>query len=72
MRNSASCVSMIVLQMISPNNNTVINLSELNQTIADQRGVTVADLALSDAQGNRPEPITEAIAPEPCGDLLTL
>lgn len=49
---------------MTPNNNTVINLSELNQTIADQRGVTVADLALSDAQGNRPEPITEAIAPE--------
>ena len=45
---------------MTPNGNTVINLSELNQTIAQQRGVTVADLALADAEGNRPQVITES------------
>ena len=45
---------------MTPNSNTVINLSELNQTIAQQKGVTVADLALADAQGNRPQVITES------------
>ena len=48
---------------MTPNSNTVINLSELNQTIAQQKGVTVADLALADAQGNRPTPITESSDP---------
>jgi hypothetical protein len=49
---------------MTPNNNTTINLAELNQVIAQQKGVTVADLALADAQGNRPEPVTESAAPE--------
>jgi len=48
---------------MTPNNNTTINLAELNQVIAEQKGVTVADLALADAKGNRPAPITEASDP---------
>lgn len=51
-----------------PNRNTSILLSELNQLIADQRGVTVADLAgvESDAQTTpeavtTEEPVTEAV-----------
>jgi len=35
-----------------PNRNTTIMLNELNEVIAQQRGVTVADLALKDGQGN--------------------
>ena len=48
---------------MTPNNNTTINLAELNAIIADQKGVTVGDLALADADGNRPEAITEATDP---------
>lgn len=48
---------------MTPNNNSVINLAELNQTIAEQRGVTVADLALADESGNRPEPVTVSTDP---------
>ena len=35
-----------------PNRNTTIMLNELNEVIAQQRGVTVADLALKDSKGN--------------------
>ncbi len=45
---------------MTPNNNTSVNLAELNSIIAEQKGVTVADLALTDEQGNRPETITES------------
>ena len=45
---------------MTPNNNTSISLAELNQVIAEQKGVTVADLALADDSGNRPEVVTEA------------
>ena len=48
---------------MTPNNNTTINLAELNQTIADQKGVTIADLALADADGSRPETVTESTDP---------
>ena len=33
---------------MTPNSNTVIKLSELNEVIAEQKGVTVADLAVQD------------------------
>lgn len=36
---------------LTPNSATVIKLSELNQTVADQKGVTIADLALKGADG---------------------
>lgn len=36
---------------LTPNNATVLKLSELNQTVAEQKGVTVADLALKGPDG---------------------
>ena len=48
---------------MTPNNNTSVNLSELNQVIAQQKGVTIADLALSDAQGNKVPSTTETTDP---------
>ena len=47
---------------MTPNNNTSINLAELNEVIAQQKGVTVADLALSDADGNNVQPTETAPA----------
>ena len=35
-----------------PNSSTTVNLSELNRNIADQKGVSVADLALKGPDGN--------------------
>lgn len=43
-----------------PNRNTTILLSELNEAIAQQRGVTVADLA--DANSTKTEPQAEVVA----------
>jgi len=43
---------------MTPNGNTTINLAELNKLIADQRGVTVGDLAM------RSNPSEAAPAPE--------
>jgi hypothetical protein len=37
---------------MTPNTVTAVNLAELNQIMADQKGVTVNDLALKDEQGN--------------------
>ena len=48
---------------MTPNNNTTINLAGHNQTSADQKGVTIADLALADADGSRPETVTESTDP---------
>jgi len=50
-----------VIEMV-PNNNTIISLDELNKTIAEQKGVTVADLALKGPTGETiqpPENVTE-------------
>ena len=41
-----------------PNANSVINLADLNKTIAEQQGVTVADLALKGPDGETIEPST--------------
>ena len=43
---------------MTPNNNTSILLSELNKTIAEQQGVTVADLALKGPDGKTVQPQT--------------
>jgi hypothetical protein len=43
---------------MTPNNNTSILLSELNKTIAEQQGVTVADLALKGPDGKTVQPET--------------
>ena len=41
---------------MTPDTKTVISLAELNKIIADQKGVTVADLALKDGSGNTVQP----------------
>ena len=43
---------------MTPNRNTSISLEELNKTIAEQQGVTVADLALKGPDGKTIEPAT--------------
>lgn len=37
---------------MTPNNQTVIGLDDLNRVVAEQKGITVEDLALRDMQGN--------------------
>jgi hypothetical protein len=44
---------------MTPDTKTVISLAELNKVIAEQKGVTVADLALKDGKGNTVQPKTE-------------
>lgn len=44
-----------------PNANSVINLAELNKTIAEQKGVTVADLAIKGPDGETVQPETNAV-----------
>lgn len=47
---------------MTPNNQSVINLAELNKMIAEQKGVTVADLALAGPNGQPvPEKKDEAV-----------
>ena len=41
---------------MTPNANSVINLAELNKTIAEQQGVTVADLAIKGPDGETVQP----------------
>lgn len=49
---------------MTPNANSVINLAELNKTIAEQQGVTVADLAIKGPDGETVAPASnEAEAP---------
>jgi hypothetical protein len=45
---------------MTPNNNTAIVLADLNKTIAEQQGVTVADLALKGPDGKTVQPETTA------------
>lgn len=45
---------------MTPNTNTSILLSELNETIAQQKGITVADLAVKGPDGKTVQPKTEA------------
>ena len=47
-----------VIEMM-PNRASVINLKELNETIAQQRGVTVADLAIKGPNGETVKPAVE-------------
>lgn len=44
---------------MTPNNQTAILLSEINSAVAEQKGVTVADLAMSD--GGNPASTTETV-----------
>lgn len=45
---------------MTPDTKTVISLSELNQIIADQKGLTVADLALKGTDGKTVAPVDTA------------
>jgi hypothetical protein len=54
---------------MTPDTKTAIKLSELNQVIADQKGVTVADLALKGPDGKAIQP-KEAIA-DPVADYTS-
>ena len=45
---------------MTPNGNTNIALNELNNTIAEQRGVTVNDLAIKNTQGETVPEVTDA------------
>lgn len=47
---------------MTPDRNTVILLSELNDIIAQQRGVTVGDLAIDDGSGKKKTTSNEVIA----------
>jgi hypothetical protein len=47
---------------MTPDRNSVILLSELNDIIAQQRGVTVGDLAISDGSGTKKAASKEVIA----------
>jgi len=53
---------------MTPDNKTVINLEELNNLIAEQKGVTVADLALKGADGETVKPSEEATTADPVAD----
>ena len=55
---------------MTPNTQTVISLSDLNEMIAEQKGVTVADLAVSD--GSKPNAEAAPVAEAPVADTGVL
>lgn len=55
---------------MTPNSNTVIKLSELNEVIAEQKGVTVADLAVKDTSAKN-KTQTEVTTPVAQDSVLT-
>lgn len=48
---------------MTPNSATVVKLNELNQAVADQKGVTIADLALKGSDGKTVQPIKDVQEP---------
>jgi hypothetical protein len=50
---------------MTPNNNTSLPLDELNKTIAEQKGVTVNDLAMKDPQGATIAEVKDAPVADP-------
>jgi hypothetical protein len=56
---------------MTPDTTNVINLAELNKVIAEQKGVTVADLALKGPDGQTVQPKTETVTADPVGDYTT-
>lgn len=56
---------------MTPDSKSVINLAELNKMLAEQKGVTVADLALKGPDGETVQPKTETITANPVGDYAT-
>ena len=55
---------------MTPNTNSSINLAELNKVIAEQKGVTVNDLAIKDSQG-RTVPVKDAGEPTDAAAIYT-
>lgn len=55
---------------MTPDTQTVINLAELNKIIADQKGVTVADLALKGPNGETVQPTQTSVTTDPAGDYI--
>lgn len=49
---------------MTPNSNTLVLLSDVNAAIAEQRGVTVADLAVSDGSKTSAKPTTAPVVEE--------
>ena len=56
---------------MTPDSKSIVNLAELNKILAEQKGVTVADLALKDARGETLQPKTETLTADPVGDYAT-
>jgi len=56
---------------MTPDTKSSINLAELNKMLAEQKGVTVADLALKGPNGETVQPNTEATTADPVGDYAT-
>ena len=56
---------------MTPDSKSVINLAELNKMLAEQKGVTVADLALKGPNGETVQPNTETTTADPVGDYAT-
>lgn len=56
---------------MTPDSKSVINLAELNKILAEQKGVTVADLALKGPDGRTLEPKTETLTANPVNDYAT-
>jgi len=52
------------LVSMTPNSQTSINLDQLNQMIADQKGISIEDLAVSDGTEKKPSTKNEIIVPE--------
>lgn len=56
---------------MTPDTQNKVNLAELNKVIAEQKGVTVADLALKGPDGNTVEPKQEEISIDPVSEYTT-
>ena len=56
---------------MTPDSNNVVNLAELNKLFAEQKGVTVADLALKGPDGQTVQPKTETQTADPVADYTT-
>ena len=56
---------------MTPDTKSSINLAELNKMLAEQKGVTVADLALKGPNGETVQRNTETTTADPVGDYAT-
>lgn len=57
---------------MTPDNKTVISLAELNNLIAEQKGVTVADLAIKGPDGQTVQPKQEEMTADPVADYASV